>query len=176
MNNRTLLGYILIWSVVFSLFVTSAYVAALVWPYNYIRVDYPDGDVFQIEADTDRIVDGMPVVERSLALKDLDICNDGFDVEAEKWLDSFGKYTPNSKIVVDDNIRTGSVLIQKQIFYVDTSICTKNYVEVRIPGHINSGLIYEMRIQYRYKPNFAKTETVEIVSEPFVYEDGGRGR
>ena len=182
MNNSSpktlsLAASIVISMLAFAVLITIAGIIATVWPYNEFSSEPldPNEDGFaKITSDTGRFTEeGYPIVNRSFSYN-VHTCNNGVDLFVEKWLDSYGKYTPTSEIELGPEDRSGAVLIAVQEFYVPEAICADGVVEITIPGRVNPDIVYSLRVVYAYQGNPLNVVETVTRTEKFFLEKSGK--
>ena len=116
----------------------------------------------------ERTEEGLPIVHLGDTISyDVETCNDGVDLYVEKWLESYGRYSPTSEVSLNADQRTGAIIIASQEFFVPEPICVDGTVEVKIPERINRDIVYGLRVTYTYQANPLRKETIVTRTEKF---------
>lgn len=120
--------------------------------------------------------DGLPIINFGETISyEVETCNNGVDLDVEKWLESYGKYSPTSEAQLAPDERTGAIIIALQRFFVPEPICVDGTVEVDIPGRINRDIVYSLKVDYSYQANPLRTETVSTRTEKFYLAPKNEG-
>ena len=121
--------------------------------------------------------EGVPIINFGESISyEVETCNNGVDLYVEKWLESYGKYSPSSEAELEPDERTGAVIIALQEFFVPEPICTDGTVVVEIPGRINRDIVYSLKVDYAYQANPLRTEIVSTRTEKFYLAPKSEGK
>jgi len=139
------------------------------WPYELASISQPSALITD-----ERTSDGIPVYRLDERLKyTTSICNQGVNINADRFLDSYGRALGTSADPRDT--RSASFLAREATFYAEGEdpFCLDDIpVSFGFPAATDPGF-YKLRTNNSYSPNFLTSRTNVTVTELFLLLDPG---